>query len=67
MSELTTCNFCNLKRIRREAKREGKVVRLRKDKTYDGTNVYVLDKGESIIHDKHFAAWMMKITEKCCC
>ncbi len=61
MSELTSCNYCNLKSMQ---KRHGKNL-LRK-----GNDFYVKDgRGKHTIkgHKARFIAWLMEITDHCCC
>lgn len=70
MSELTQCNYCSLKNIKRHAKREGKVVTLRpakREKYYmGGLDVFVHPKGV-VPTQKHFKAWFMELGNSCCC
>lgn len=78
MSELTTCNYCNLKRIRRNAKAKGMKVTILRDAHWGmgGENIYVHPReikiaefpgGEDGPRSHYFASWMMKIPNKCQC
>jgi endonuclease YncB( thermonuclease family) len=53
MSELTRCNHCTLESIKR---REGAAVKVVRGETF--WVVYVGDKA---------VAWLVALTEKCCC
>ena len=80
MSELTQCNFCSLKEIKRRAKKEGlRVTKLRNNK-YGGIDIFVIPKDiaitpildslkqpASLEHKKYFQAWFMKLTSHCVC
>jgi hypothetical protein len=76
MSDLTQCNFCSLREIRRLANREGKVVSIRPSKgEMGGVNVYVHPKEVhiragiegSMLHHTYFKAWFMSIGDHCTC
>ena len=73
MSELTSCNYCRLKRIKERAKEERKRVTLMPSVFMGGTEVYVHSKHVNIrkLSDKdkkqHKSAWMMEIPDRCCC
>ena len=73
MSELTSCNYCTLKRIQARAKREGKKVTLLPSVFMGGTEVYVHTKHVDIrkLSDKdreqHPSSWLMAIPDHCCC
>lgn len=54
MSELTMCNYCSLKSIRRRYK--GKKIKLKKED--GGISVYINDK---------FVAWFMSLSDSCRC
>lgn len=62
------CNLCLLAEIKRQAKKEGKVV-VKKPGTFGlgGVDLFVLRKGEKLDRGKHFRAWCMKIPEGCEC
>jgi hypothetical protein len=72
MSELTPCNYCSLRNIRRRAERKGLNVTLRHEGS--GTTVYIhpsdvtefplREDGEP---DEYFAAWFMALTDHCVC
>ena len=76
MSELTTCNHCNLKRIKAEAKKSGAKVFKRSNAEYGGVDIYVVPKGDTLDTTRHpktknpsdqWKAWMMEITDRCEC
>lgn len=64
MSELTPCNYCILRGIRRRAEESGKVVTLRPGGI--GTDVYVHPEGEPV-EDRHWTSSMMVIGSRCEC
>lgn len=74
MSELTTCNHCNLERIRRDAKKAGHRVTL-EGSTWGmgGVEVYVHPKALNFrtfnknMKRRYWVAWMMEVTEHCVC
>jgi hypothetical protein len=68
MSELTSCNYCDLLQIKSRAKAEGKIVVLRPAKKEDeyyigGTDCIVIDKDGK----ENKAAWFMEISNHCVC
>lgn len=73
MSELTTCNYCDLQWFREEAKREGKVVTLRPGGI--GIMVFAHEEGEALMpwpdegppNEANQVAEMMAISDRCCC
>jgi hypothetical protein len=78
MSELTTCNYCNLRSIRRHAKEQGLKVTVLNDARWGmgGCNVYVHPKsikirefrgGEDGARAKYRRAWFAELPERCCC
>lgn len=68
MSELTPCNFCNLRSIRRYALKRGKeVTMLPSTSELGGIDVYVHPPDTEINTEKHFNAWFMALTDYCCC
>jgi len=74
MSELTRCNYCDMKMIKAKAKKDGARVYTRpSDFCLGGFNVYVVPKGETLDTTdpddggKHWVAWMMSIPDTCCC
>jgi len=66
MSELTICNYCTLRGIRAEAERRGKVVTLRRG-WRGGTDVLVHDKNAKPDRERDFQAWLMEVSDRCCC
>jgi len=68
MSQLTSCNRCTLKLLRKR-KSPGESIKVVEDKDsgMGGFNVYQFPKGHKIIHSKHFVAWLMEIPERCEC
>jgi len=74
MSDLTRCNYCNLKSIKRRAKSKGLVVTKRSgDFGLGGMDVFVHPKeikicvGDKVQRDKYFVSWLMEIPKYCCC
>ena len=74
MSELTTCNYCNLKRMEEDAKAEGNKVTLIPSKSkMGGSEVYVHPRSINIKKfnrgqlQRFWVAWMMEITDHCVC
>jgi hypothetical protein len=78
MSELTSCNFCKLNRIRRDAKAKGLKVTVLNDARWGmgGSNVYVhpkeikiekLSGGENGPRSEFRFSWMMEIPNGCRC
>ncbi len=80
MSELTTCNFCSLKAMRKRREGTGERVIVRYNSLWfgnGGCNVYALPKDfrmppEGIIesgplHDKYHLAWFAGLTDHCVC
>lgn len=71
MSELTPCNFCDLQRLKREAKAAKKVVSLRGDR--GGIAAYVhcpninLDALNESECGKLRRIWFMELTDHCVC
>ena len=78
MSELTQCNFCSLKSIRKRAKQLGQKVTVLHDAKWGmgGVNVYVhppslqikdLPCGEDGERKKYRVAWFMEVGDSCSC
>jgi len=83
MSELTSCNFCNLQAIRRDAKRDKlKIIKRRSISALGGYDIYAVPKTVNIprtiigctennegdsFHTKYFVGWMMEIGTHCEC
>ena len=79
VSELTQCNYCTLRGIKRDAKREGKRVLLRSSTFMGGTNVFVVPRNIDLpkqINDKdadghtfhkYKVAWLRTVTPTCVC
>jgi hypothetical protein len=67
MSDLTSCNYCTLKRIRKDAKENGKIVVLKASGFMGGIDVFVLKRGEKLDRKEHFCAWLMEIPDRCVC
>ncbi len=83
MSERTSCNFCTLQWLRKNAVAEKKQVILR-DGTgiLKGVHVYVVPEGVEVpevivshdadgpgdeFHEQYFTSWFMALTDKCAC
>ncbi len=82
MSSFTSCNYCNLKRIKQRAKEEDKVVVLKPSRFIGGTEVFVVPKGVKLpvykepsnempngceVYQKYHVSWLMEISKSCCC
>lgn len=72
MSELTPCNYCNLKWEQRHAAKTGKVVVVRpaaeRDKTFPkAMEVLVHKPGEEPDSKKHFRMWFAELSDHCVC
>jgi len=78
MSELTSCNYCSLQRIKARAKSENKKVTVLADSTWGlgGLNVYVHPKGIKIKdliggedgeRKKYRVSWFMALGNHCEC
>jgi hypothetical protein len=61
MSELTSCNYCTLKRIKARAEKDGNQVIVK------GQNVYVIPKGRKLTPEDKFTIWFMSLTNHCVC
>ena len=58
MSEYTICNYCTLKGIKARAKKDKKKVKVVANRKYGGLDVIV---------DGKVVAWLMELTDRCCC
>lgn len=67
MSELTTCNYCDLRRLKKRAAKNGSSVVIQPNLEHGGTDVFVVPEGEKPDREKHFVAWMAAITDRCAC
>lgn len=83
MSELTKCNFCSLRELKRRARKEGTRIVIRANPgKLKGVDVYLVPKGVKVpqkimattegkhgdmFHVKYFAAWFMALTDYCVC
>ncbi len=78
MSELTQCNFCRVRDIKRRAKKDGMKVTLMQDCNWglEGTNIYVhppevnvrkMEGGEDGPRSKYRVGWAMSIGSSCSC
>lgn len=74
MSELTTCNFCNLRWFQSRAKSQGKEITLLRES--GGNAVYMhpkdvdvrtLEGGKDGERARYWKAWLMEITDHCVC
>ena len=72
MSDLTSCNFCKLQGMKRDAAKKGKRVMvvpvnpLKDQFRMGGVNVYVVGRREKP-NEKNWVSWMMQITAMCVC
>lgn len=75
---MTSCNHCNLLRIRREAKQQRKRVTVLADAKWGlgGVNVYVhpkevnvrtMEGGEEGARKAYFVSWFMELPAHCVC
>ena len=79
MSELTSCNYCNLKRIRADHRGTGARIYVRYNAKWGlgGCNVYVIPKGikapkggikdDTPFHNEYSVSWFMELTNRCVC
>jgi hypothetical protein len=75
MSELTRCNFCNLRDIKARAKKRGMKVTLIRDDSFKpgGKNIYVhppsvnVRKLEDEPRKEYCVGWMWEIGRSCSC
>lgn len=72
MSEMTTCNYCNLQRYKHEAKSKGRKIIQRGH--YGGIELYSIPKGlkygkmtKEDLEPYKLGVWMMEISRGCCC
>ena len=66
MSELTSCNYCNLKKIKVNAKREHKKVKIKRSPQV-GTERYENMGGVDVFVNGKNVAWFMELPDHCCC
>ena len=66
MSELTSCNYCNLKSIKRMAKKKHQKVEVRPS-SYDKMEKYSYMGGVDVLVDGEKVAWFMVLPSYCCC
>ncbi len=67
MSELTSCNYCNYKRIKaRRKEQEGRIVTASGDFGLGGINIHFVKTGDKPSED-NFVAWFMELTDHCVC
>ena len=64
MGELTSCNYCTLKRVKRQAKEEGKKVVV---KPGDWHKSPFGSPGKDIFVDDKKVAWFAELTGHCVC
>jgi hypothetical protein len=64
VSDLTPCNYCNYKDIKRRYK--GQDI-LKVPGWHKGVDILVVPKGEEPDREKHFIAWFMELPDHCCC
>jgi len=73
MSELTTCNYCNLRDIMTRARRNKERVVQMSSSFMGGTDVYVVPRSTDLKafkkkpDGKFKVAWLMQVTRYCCC
>ena len=67
---MSACNYCKLENIKRDAKRNGKRVIVKKgghdDSLGYGIDVHILKKGGKPT-EKNKVCWFMTLTDKCAC
>ncbi len=79
MSDLTQCNYCSLKGIRRRAKKDGNKVHTKRNSVWcnGGVNIYVAPSDEltpkggivedSEFHKAYWVSWFMELSDGCVC
>jgi hypothetical protein len=70
MSELTPCNYCTLKSIKRRAEEGGMTVTLLNGDVYvhpATVAIKELSSGEDGEREQYWRAWFMKLTDHCVC
>lgn len=67
MSELTTCNFCTLRRMRERAKKNGDQITLIGQDVYRHPKDVKLKDLPAAERKKYWAAWFMSLSSSCCC
>ncbi len=67
MSELTSCNYCNLKALKRNTKENEILVRLNGNEFYRHPKIVDFKKLSDKEKQKYWIAWMMEITDHCVC
>lgn len=70
MSDLTACNYCKLKRLRRQAKLSQARIHIRQSKQHGGLNVFLVPHGGSLDSSEGSpfkVAWFKALPETCCC
>jgi len=66
---MPACNYCELKRIKKEAEKSHSHVYVRKSED-TGLDVFVVPEGEQLDSNpngKHCVAWLMELPKECCC
>jgi len=67
MSELTLCNYCSLRRIKTQARKDGKRVKVTAA-LYEGElRKFVVQGGVDVFVDGKKVAWFMELPNHCCC
>ena len=82
MSSLTTCNYCVLKRMRKEAKEHGRKIMVKPSSFMGGNCIFSVPKGVKLekyiepnnklkngdeIYREYSVGWMQEIPDHCCC
>jgi len=61
MSEITRCNYCSLREIKKRAKVKGEKVRIKNAKDFG------LGKGKDVFVNDKKVAWFAELTNHCVC
>lgn len=67
MSDRTSCNFCTLKRLKRDQRATTDSELFIEPMGFEGLNIYRIPTGEQLNRKKHFSMWLMRVGESCEC
>ena len=63
MSELTPCNHCTFESIKARCEKEGKTVELKRPEDEEMASLMKW----AVVVDGKEVAWLMELTDHCCC